>query len=128
MFKKGFVAFLMMFLVSTANINSVNAQDIWVYTSPTGESIYVLDQTFSKNKGGFLYISFKRVSPQQQLVSAERWSYYGDEGFLWATDEVLGTTIAIYRADRYDTELSNVKIHNRPDLMAVFNWIKKYKI
>ena len=125
MLKKCFIVVLMMFLVSVVNTDSVKAQDVWVYTSPTGESIYVLDQSYSKTKGGHLYISFKRVSSRNQLISAERWSYYGDEGILWATDEVLRNTIAIARDTRYNPELSNLKIYDRPDLMAVFNWIKK---
>lgn len=106
-----------------ADISQAEAADVWVYSnSSSGNSVYVDDNAYRHGKHGIVSFAWaKWVSSDGSLLYQERWEFSVDEGYVWAYNGK--TSFAISRGPRVAGE---EEVKNRPDLVALYNWISAH--
>lgn len=106
-----------------ADISQAEAADVWVYSnSSSGNSVYVDDNAYRHGKHGIVSFAWaKWVSSDGSLLYQERWEFSVDEGYVWAYNGK--TSFAISRGPQVAGE---TEVKNRPDLVALYNWISTH--
>lgn len=106
-----------------ADISQAEAADVWVYSnSSSGNSVYVDDNAYRHGKHGIVSFAWaKWVSSDGSLLYQERWEFSEDEGYVWADNGK--TSFAISRGPQVAGE---AEVKNRPDLVALYNWIRAH--
>lgn len=100
------------------------AQDVWVYSAQDGTNYYVMDETVAvRGKGNMdKYRAMLKTVRNNTCINKTTWSFSFDEGYVMATNVEKDETIVIHRGTSF---AGNELVHNRPELMALLDWLYK---
>ncbi len=106
------------------SISPVSAQDVWIYSAQDGTNYYVMDETVAvRGKGNMdKYRAMLKTVRNNTCINKTTWSFSFDEGYVMATNVEKDETIVIHRGTSFD---GNELVYNRPELMALLDWLYK---
>ena len=95
------------------------AQDYWGYGTEDGTSYWVDSDHAWTIRGGECYGLMKTVV-DRKCVNLNGWTFYADEGYLWASSGNSG--FAIHAEPHH---CGNETVYDRPELLALYHWLRQ---